>query len=323
MSDTPKISIIVPVYNMEKYLEECLNSLIAQSLKEIEIILVNDGSTDASLDICDKFSYMDARIKVYSKENGGLSDARNYGLRYSTAEYVGFIDADDYIDCDFYEKLYYGMIENAVDISIAQIKKTDDIGEILFVAGYKDKGKIGNIEIMKSMLTAKGVSNSVCNKLFKKSLFSIDPFPIGKLYEDEYVTYKIVDKCNYIYFTNEVSYYYRTNQSSITHAKFSKKEIHRIEASLIRIEYLKHRHTELLDDAKRYLMYDCLTAISKMDKYELEYNKLILSNVRKNLLVYLKGRSSIGAKIFAIITAISPKLSIFMYKILLILGKES
>ena len=111
----PKVSIIVPVYNVEKYLEKCLDSLVMQTLKDTEIIVVNDGSTDSSSEIIKKYEEKYENIKSYSKKNGGLSDARNYGLKYVTGEYVAFLDSDDYVDKTLYEKMYNKAIEEKAD----------------------------------------------------------------------------------------------------------------------------------------------------------------------------------------------------------------
>lgn len=313
MIKKPKISIIIPVFNVEKYLEKCLESIIAQSLKEIEIILVNDGSTDQSYAICKKYQAIDERIIVLDKKNGGLSDTRNYGLQYATADWIGFVDSDDYVDRDFYEKLYCACVNGKVDIAVAGIKKVDNSGKVLYKSGYIHEGIVSNSDAMKSMLNARGISNSVCNKLFKKSLFSCEPFPVGRLYEDEYVTYRIVDKCINIYYLDSTYYYYRENPKSITHKRFSKQELDRIEASLYRLDYLKKNHQELVNDGKRYLMYDCLTTLSKMEKYKTKYNNIILNNIRKCLWAYLKGKSALGAKGFAVIAAISPSVGIMLF----------
>lgn len=315
MCDNPKITIIVPVYNVETYLRQCLDSVINQTFKEIEIIVVNDGSTDGSLKICEEYAKKDKRIIVINKKNGGLSDARNCGLKIAKAKYIGFVDSDDYIKSDFYEKMYDAIQKSGVDIVVSSIIKVDNCGNYLYRSGYSKEGTISNLIAMKSMLNARGISNSVCNKLFKRELFSEEPFPVGKLYEDEYVTYRIIDQCPYIYNLNSTAYYYRTNISGITHRKFSDKELDRIEASLKRIEYLEKRHKNLVSDGKRYLMYDCLTTISKMEKYDHRYDEIVLNNIRNNLMSYLRGKSSKGAKLFAILSAISPDLAVFMFRI--------
>lgn len=311
----PLISIIVPVYNVEKYVEQCLDSLIKQTLFNIEIIVVDDGSTDNSASICQRIAESDSRIRFFRKKNGGLSDARNFGMKYVSSDFVGFIDSDDYVDPNFYEILYNAVRDYNVQIAVAQIKKIDNQGNLIFKSGYYCNGLLSTEDALKSMLSAKGISNSVCNKLFDFKLFDGMEFPIGKLYEDEYVTYKIIDNCKNIYFTSEISYYYRFNQSSITNKPFTEKEMDRIEASNIRINYLKEHHPALIDLGKCYLMYDCLTAISKMYKYENRYNTLLCSNIRDCFLSYMKGRSSLGAKGFAILAFVSPRLACVLYNL--------
>lgn len=310
------VSIIVPVYNVKQYINQCLDSLINQSLNEIEIIIVNDGSTDGSGEICRQYEKKDQRVKLINKENGGLSDARNVGLKYAEAEYVGFIDSDDYVDINFYEELYKGIRQEKVDVAVARINKINEKKESLFQCGYEETRVIANHAAMKSMLTARGISNSVCNKLFRRVLFEKQQFPVGKLYEDEFVTYRIIDRCSHVYFTAETSYYYRVNQQGITHGAFSDKELDRIEASLIRLDYMKGAHPELVEDAKRYLMFDSLTALSKMDKYNRKYDNVLKKNIRFSLAAYLRGRSSFGAKGFSVLAAMSPRLSVFLYRII-------
>ncbi|HDT8053597.1 TPA: glycosyltransferase, partial [Enterococcus faecalis] len=117
----PKISIIVPVYNVEKYLEKCVRSILAQTFTDFELILVDDGSPDSSGAMCDQFAEQDQRVKVIHKENGGLSDARNAGIEIATGEYLGFVDSDDYIADDMYELLYTNIVKEDADLSICGI----------------------------------------------------------------------------------------------------------------------------------------------------------------------------------------------------------
>jgi len=117
-----QISIVVPVYNVEQYLEKCVNSIINQTYKNLEIILIDDGATDSSGKLCDELAKIDNRIKVYHKENGGLSDARNYGVERATGDYIGFVDSDDCIDSEMYEKLYEAIRKENVDVAECNLK---------------------------------------------------------------------------------------------------------------------------------------------------------------------------------------------------------
>ena len=126
----PKVSIVVPIYNVEKYLEQCIDSIINQTLKEIEIILVDDGSPDNCPQICDDYVKKDSRIKVVHKTNGGLSSARNAGIEIATGDYIGFVDSDDYIELDMYEKMYNIAIENNVDFVMSDYYSVSNEGKV-------------------------------------------------------------------------------------------------------------------------------------------------------------------------------------------------
>lgn len=310
-----EISVIVPVYNVAKYLRDCLESIVNQQFHNIEIILVDDGSKDISGDICDEYAKMDERIKVIHKENGGLSEARNDGLKISTSKYVGFVDSDDRIDLDFYSKLYETIQKEKCDIAVAAIQHFSD-DKLLHLRNINGERVYSREEAMKELLLSQHISNSVCNKLFKKELFDKINFPVGRLYEDEYVTYKVFDQVDRVSMIKNTCYYYRYNDESITHARFSEREFDRIYASLDKIKFCEEKYPELKSYARCYLVYDCISTLSKMKKYDKRYDQIILNNVRRHLFCYLQGENSMVSKIFAIIAAISPQVSIFCLKVI-------
>lgn len=204
----PKVSIIVPVYNTEKYLEKCLNSLVKQSLDDIEIIIVNDGSTDNSEIIINKFKQdYPNKIVYFKKENGGLSDARNYGLTYANSEYVGFVDSDDYVELNMFEKLYTSAKE-----------KNADLVECNFIWEYPNKTKIDygfNYLNKKDFFLFGRVM--VCNKLFKTSIIKNNNivFPKSLNYEDIEFFYKLIPYINNYYLIDAVFYHYMQRENSI------------------------------------------------------------------------------------------------------------
>ena len=203
----PKVSVIVPVYNTENYIEKCLNSLVNQTLEDIEIIVINDGSTDDSENLIDKFiGKYPNKIKYYKKENGGLSDARNYGLNYVTGEYIGFIDSDDYIELSMYEKMY----------NLAQNEQAD-IVECDFTWEYPDKIKIDTgIEYKDKEDLFTNSRVMACNKIFKKDIIDDIKFPKGLRYEDVEFFYKLLPNVNKIAVLKESLYYYIQRESSIS-----------------------------------------------------------------------------------------------------------
>ena len=309
----PELSIIVPVYNVEGYLPQCLDSLVNQTLKEIEIILVNDGSTDSSEAICQAYAEKDSRIILCSKTNGGLSDARNYGLQRASSQVVGFVDSDDYIDHDMFQILLDLKKKEEADIAVGGVKMTSNNGDVYLTRAVEDTVCLDRYAAMKELLKSKRITNSVCNKIFDISLFNNIQFPFGKLYEDEYVTYKLFDNSNKVAMTNKVYYYYRLSPNSITHSTFSEREFDRIHASIIKMDYIQNSYPDLYKYAERYLVYDCVMALSKMSSYKKSYNRITRDNIRKHLICFLQGDYSKGTKAFATVAALSPSLSVFLF----------
>ncbi|WP_407536954.1 glycosyltransferase family 2 protein [Cetobacterium somerae] len=205
-----KISIIMPIYNLENYLEKCLESVLNQTLKEIEVICIDDGSTDNSLKILRK--YKDERIKIFTKENGGVSSARNYGLKVARGEYIGFVDGDDFIEVDMYQKLYRNAITNKSDIVICNIKY------IFSENNYKIFSEnflgVKKIKTNKELFNIKGY---VWNKIFKKQIINEIKFDENiKWGEDQLFFTETLFKSDIITFENSISYNYYQRQNSST-----------------------------------------------------------------------------------------------------------
>lgn len=189
----PLVSVVVPIYNVELYLKECVDSILSQTYKNIEVILVDDESPDLCGKICDDYAAMDGRIKVVHKKNGGLSDARNAGMKVATGDLITFVDSDDYISKDFVKILFEAMSENNSDIAIANMKRTsrrDDKNTVIDwkVSSYK------NEDALIRMLYGTPFGTSACGKLFKRSLFTGVEFPYGKFSEDLFTIYKTILK---------------------------------------------------------------------------------------------------------------------------------
>ena len=197
MENKDLISIIIPVYNVELYLEKCLDSIINQTYKNIEILLVDDGSKDNSGKMCDEYAKKDNRIKVIHKENGGLSSARNCGIKNSNGKYLTFVDSDDIIELDMIESLYHLMNKYDSEIVISNIKNVFD-GIIKKEKETDEIRVLNNIEVLEEMLYGDAYYISACGKLFKKELFENVEFPLNKVYEDVGTMYKLYDLSNKI-----------------------------------------------------------------------------------------------------------------------------
>lgn len=236
----PKVSIIVPVYNVEQYLPKCIESLVSQTLQEIEIILVDDGSTDKSVEICDIYALQDSRIKVIHKQNGGLSDARNIGIEVAKGDYIAFLDSDDWVETSMYEYLYeLAEKENAYIVQCDYIKTYDETEEIDFKECIQETIHT-NIDALNLLFGKEHVKTIVVwNKLYHNSLFKDNKFPKGKVHEDEFLTYKLIYKTNKLINSNRPLLYYRQRNGSIMMQGFNEKRLHIVEALEERKAYFK------------------------------------------------------------------------------------
>jgi len=204
----PKISVIITVYNVEKYLSRCLDSVVNQTFKDLEIICVNDGSTDNSAEILDRYASKDKRIIIINQKNGGLSAARNTGLRHASGQYIGFVDSDDWIDIDYYECLVGLAEKNNADIVMAGMRVVDQDN----IYDNTTPNMVTNNFVRKIKNLPNGGIN---DKLLKSELFQGLEFPVGRYYEDNVVLLKVMYYSKIVVFTNSVSYYYFMNQSGI------------------------------------------------------------------------------------------------------------
>ena len=239
------ISIIIPVYNVEEYIEQCIQSVINQTYKKLEIILIDDGSIDKSGKICDVYADRDKRIIVIHKENGGLSDARNKGIDIASGEYITFVDSDDYVEDSFIEDLYTTLINNNAEMSICNIIKVNDKGEKIENIGFAEDELVNGKKILKGICEHKNVIESIVawNKMYSKDFFRENRYPKGRIHEDEFLTYKILYYAKKVAITNKFLYYYRQNDNSITGKKFNVKRLDFLEALEERLKFY-HNHNE-------------------------------------------------------------------------------
>ena len=223
-----KISVIVPIYNVEKYLKKCLDSIINQTFKEFEIILVDDGSTDNSEMICKEYRRKDSRIVYLKKNNGGLSDARNYGLDYANGEYVAFIDSDDYLEKNFLEFLYRAIRTSKSEVAVCGfVIEYEDEKNLQDVSLHEDNVTITGKDLLHRVMKYKdGYSYVVAwNKLYKRELFDNIKFAKGKVYEDEWINYPLFWNVDKVYLLDKKLYHYVQRTGSIKNSRMSLKKI--------------------------------------------------------------------------------------------------
>lgn len=216
------ISVIVPIYKVEKYLSRCVDSIINQTYRNLEIILVDDGSPDNCGKICDEYAKKDVRIKVIHKQNGGLSDARNVAIDIARGDYIAFVDSDDFIAVNMYEVLYKNLKENNADISIANYYRFENEEEVV-EANEDGKTTVYNKgEMFEHMYDDYLLTVVAWNKLYKKQIFSEIRYPVGKVVEDAAIIHYLIDKSTKIVITNlQLYYYYQRANSIINTPKFA------------------------------------------------------------------------------------------------------
>ena len=256
--DYPLISVIVPIYRVEKYLNQCVKSIVDQSYTKLEIILIDDGSNDNSSGICDNWAMKDDRIKVIHKKNGGLSDARNAGLGIATGEYISFIDSDDWVDTNFISSLYAAIKKYDAQIAECSVAFVDEKGLFLHDRNAEAESEIiDKRTALKHLIEERGICQTVWNKLYKRTVIGKLLFEKGKYHEDEFWTYKVFDKIEHLAIVSESLYYYRQRNSSIMGSGYSLKRLDGLQAKYERAEYLK-KYPELSDLCRTKLINDCM-----------------------------------------------------------------
>ena len=247
--NNPLITVIVPIYHVEKYLHRCIDSIIGQTYKNLEIILADDGSGDACASICDEYARKDSRIVVIHKENGGLSDARNKGIEAAKGEYLAFVDSDDYIHRDMFKILMDTLLQTDSDVSMCSYKYVydgePDETDVSFGTDHQVDIMDGHKAQNRYYSGDKKLELTVAwNKLYKKGLFTQLRYPKGKIFEDEFTTYKALYKCSKICFVDLPLYYYLQRSDSIIGVMNGHRDSKVVAAYLQRIDFYKDNNEE-------------------------------------------------------------------------------
>lgn len=274
-----KISVIVPIYKVEKYLRKCINSILNQTYPYLEVILVNDGSPDGCGEICENYALQDDRVKVVHKENGGLSDARNNGLLIATGEYISFIDSDDYIDQKFYEVLLNLILTNDADIAQCDFLKVSEAESSMDkVSNCNDREIItlNNYESLERLYNGNHERTVVVwNKLYKREVLEEIYFPVGKIHEDDFTTYKVLYNASKIVITSDKMYYYLQREDSImgsqNNKEFNPKTLVFLETYYNQIIFYKDKGLVKLSD----VVTERLEVFIRVSLNEISHSKLV------------------------------------------------
>lgn len=313
-----RVSLIVPVYNVSNYLPRLMETVLSQTHHDLEIILVDDGSTDDSGVVCDGYEAKDSRIKVIHKSNSGVSDARNVGIECSSGEYLVFVDADDYLTCDYVEYLLNLCIINDSDMSCCAWT-IDNNGEHSKCSYRKSEPGIynGNKDAMRAMLTTRLLSSSVWGKMYKRKVFDNVRFPEGSnYYEDDATMYRLVANADSVAIGGEAKYFYTLRDDSLIHRSFNENNLKMIEVFEKRCTFIEKEYPELSVYARSDILMAVNHCIIKMCD-----EKLFTHPCIKELKVYykryekdfLKGISYFPSKLFSVVAFISIPLAMRLY----------
>jgi glycosyltransferase involved in cell wall biosynthesis len=289
------ISVIVPIYKVESYLRQCVESILRQSYSDLEIILIDDGSPDKCGEICDEYAQKDARIRVYHTENKGISAARNVGLDVATGDFIGFVDSDDWIEPNMYEVLLYAIIQNNADVSVCG-------SWYEFLSTSKDANVIKNNyfgkDCLKFLVEGK-IRNAVWNKLYRRSLFESIRFPEGRSFEDLAIMHQVFSRVNLMVSTDCLLYHYRQRTSSIVKDYSARNLIDLANAYIDRFEFLREQEYDVYLACEDYILSSTAGGLSKLwrwwHKNNYDEKKRYMNNV-KEYLVFIRSHYSLFGK---------------------------
>lgn len=296
----PLISVIVPVYKVEKYLRRCIDSILAQTYENIEVLLIDDGSPDQSGAICDDYQAKDSRVRVFHKENGGVSSARNLGLKETKGDYIGFVDADDYIDEKMYETLLTNILSENADTSICSYFQEANNG-VFHKHWQNDEYLVfDRIEQILNLVSNRYYTCSCWDRLFKKSLLDSVIFNTEySFYEDYLFLYEVMQKSEKAVFTSVPLYYYCNNQNSAARAPFNTRKMDIEKVCKYVLNDIQQKYPEVYTIAKREygrILIFCCSLIAKAEGEYPDEVRHLQKSIRKMMPWYLFSSASMGYK---------------------------
>ena len=310
----PIVSIIVPIYNVEEYIHECVDHLLNQTYPHLEIILVDDASPDNCPQICEEYAMKDPRIRVLHKPNGGLSDARNAGMAIATGEYFVFVDSDDYIVNDAVEQLVYMVERTGTKLAcFGYSTKPDNLAK-----GIDSNISVANSkEMIRFILTENTVHTSAWGKIYHRNLFATVQYPKGKIYEDYATMYRLIDQIDQIAYASTKKYFYRTNPTSITGGRFYPRQLQYFEISEQVMAYIAQKYPyykkHVKNRATRMAISFCKNISSSGYSDEVSKNFLV-KYIRKNIFLYLFSGYVLRSKLYGLLLSICPKRAFRMFE---------
>lgn len=313
------ISVIIPVYNVEKYINKCLDSVENQTYSNIEIILIDDGSQDNSGTICNEYAKRDSRIRVIHKKNEGVAVARNHGLKESKGSFITFVDSDDIVEDDYIEYLYNLLTKNNVDIACCNfeyIYEQEENHKGIEHKEIKEKTIVyDNKEALKNLLYQKEIDTSPWGKIYRREIFKDIIFPIGKIYEDFGTIYKTIINARRVAYGNQKKYLYLQRNTSTIGRDFCEKDFDMLELSIEMKKYILDKYPELENAINSRIINMDFYFIRRIDKnkYKSEYKKIKNDIIQKRKKVLKDKNIKLKTRIAIYISYINIDITKYIY----------
>lgn len=313
------VSVIVPVYKVEPYLESCFDSILCQSYKNFELIAVDDGSPDKCGEICDEYARKDSRIKVIHQRNGGLSAARNAAIDIAIGDYLTFVDSDDFVFPEYLERLVSLCDKYDADMSVCGYTRCafSDTPNTMAYKQEGEKEEYFSEDRMKIFFSTKKINTVAWGKLYDRKIFDRLRYPVGKYNEDIFTTYLAVDLAKKIAVSDYIGYAYRQNENSIINEVYSKRKWDSVEGSLIRAEFIKSHYPELKKYAEMEIVYNCnriLISMARSGVRDLSALNKMQELYRIYARSYVFGKCALLGKVFALLSVVNVKWTFLLAK---------
>lgn len=279
----PLISVIVPIYMVEQYLNTCVDSILNQSYTNLEVILVDDGSSDKCGEICDDYAKKDTRVKVIHQSNSGLSHARNTGMAISKGKYLMFVDSDDWIEPECIEYLFQLLIENNAQLAIGGRDRIEEGTGKVISSEYNGEEYVKEMSRIEAMNDMFNRGCAAWARLYCREVHIDNHFPVGEINEDEAIVLKILERCDRVVTSNRIVYHYRSRPMSITTNNFSKEKLNWYSHCKANLDYVRERYPELVDVASKRLRRCILWSLTEMALADRDF-----TNETNELIKYLR-----------------------------------
>lgn len=315
--DNELISVVVPVYNVQEYLHSCVDSLLRQTYRNLEIILVDDGSTDESGSICDDYSNRDARIKVLHKANGGLSDARNAGIEVATGLYLTMVDSDDWVADNYVELLYKAISNNDVDIAIGRLSEVSNRDDKGFLAEVDKSQTFDRVDAVSNYLYQR-FSTSANAKMYSRKIYKDLAFPVGVLYEDLEPIYLAISKSSRVAFCDSAIYKYYQRNTGIVRGKMNPRKfdyVSNAESLLYRVKSDYPQLERAAISRKLWAEVHIIVHMNNFQEYPEEFNKFWSDIKRNRMTVIADANNKLNVRMVAGLSFLGPRFIRQVYRL--------